>query len=485
MEKSKLILLFKTLSTSEVKEFGKFLEGASYRKSGGVFLLYSYLKKWHPSFPSKKMEKETVSKAVFKNNKAFNRRLFDVMSNLYKALEDFLIKKRLEEKEIERDFLLLEVLKERKLDKLFFLKINHIEKSWEKKEVAGIDHLHHQYRLMQMSFSHPNYSVINEMPIGPHTLIEKIDQYYIATKLYWTLCWYNTNNYFGNGNGNTEHQKEQYLIPEILELCQSEDFQKLPQIRLLSQLLKVFKGQDQQDYQQCQDEFFNHLGIYNSYEKHDIVTILSYWCYKNHKQGKTNALQELFELNQFAAQEKLILEDGYISDIIFRNIIHIACAVNEVDWAESFMQEYGCLLQEETRTDVLVLCEALIVFNRHQYGLALEKLAPAQFKDVAYGVQARCIQLQCYYELEDYQELFYNLCKSFMTFLNRRKDLADYTKETLKNFIIYTKKLHELTYGINEKENAEQLYQGIIHKDNIAYKAWLLKKIEKFITVKS
>lgn len=62
MEKRKLITVLKTLSDSEFKEFGKYLEGTSYRKEGYVFALYKYLKKYHPEYPSAKVDKDYVQK---------------------------------------------------------------------------------------------------------------------------------------------------------------------------------------------------------------------------------------------------------------------------------------------------------------------------------------------------------------------------------------------------------------------------------------
>jgi len=471
MKKSKLINLFSTLDNTEIKEFGKYLEGTTYRKSGGLFTLFNYLKKWHPKFPSKKMDKEVVSKAIFKGSKTFNRRLFDLMSNLGKILEDFLIKKRLEQQELERDFLLLEVLKERKQDKLFFQKINQLEKKWAKQEEAGIEHLHNKYRLMQMCFLHPNYSVIHEMPLNPLHLIEKMDAYYFSAKLYWTLCHYTTNNYVVDSKS-ADEQKE-HLLEEVLTLSTTPQFQKNTRIKLLSGLLKSFINKDYTNYQEFKNDFFQNLDVYSEYEKHDLINFLGDACYENHKSGDTNALQELFEINRIAVEKKLILEDGYVATGHFRNIVNIGLAVKELNWTEKFIQEFGHSLQVEQKQDTLIFSEASLYFHKEKYDDALKKLAQIKLQNVVYGIQARCLQLQCYYTIDDY-DLFYNLTKSFSIFLNRNKSIATITKTALLNFISYSKRLFE--YHLESKENVEDLLIEIQENANTVYKAWLLEK---------
>jgi len=472
MKKGKLISLFSTLDNTEIKEFGKYLEGTVHRKSGSVVALFNYLKKWHPEFPEKKVDKEIVSKVIFKGSKTFNRRLFDLMSNLSKALEYFLIKKRLEQQDLEREFLLLEILKERKQDKLFFEKINQLEKRWEEKEEAGIEHLHNKYRLMKMCFLHPNYSVLYEMPLNPLHLIEKMDEYYFAAKLYWTLCHYTTNNYVVDRNKSTE-QKE-YLLKEILKLSATPHFQNNIKIKLLGGILQSLIDKDYTNYQKLKNGFFDNLDSYNEYEKHDLLVILTVICYDDYRNGNANAMRESFELNRKAAEKRLILEDGYVATIHFRNIVNIGLSVKELDWTEKFIQEFGPFLQEEQKQDTLLFSEAYLYFHKEKYDDALKKLAQIKLQNVVYGIQARCLQLQCYYTTEDY-DLFYNLIKSFSTFLNRNQSIAIGTKKALLNFISYSKRLFD--YHVQSKENLEGLLKEIETNVNVVHKTWLLEKI--------
>ncbi len=172
MDKSKLIEVLKTLPKTEFKEFGKYLEGSSYRKTSGVFLLFNYLKKYHPTYPANKIEKEVVYKKLFKESGNINKRMLDLMSTLYQVLEDFLLKKELYDSPVDRQFLVLQMFKKRKLDKFFFQKINQVKKEWEKETPAGIEQLHKEYILAKTCFMHPNYSLFPGQEIDQHMLMD-------------------------------------------------------------------------------------------------------------------------------------------------------------------------------------------------------------------------------------------------------------------------------------------------------------------------
>lgn len=147
MNQNKLITLFKTLSTKEVRQFGCFLKGASYRENSITFRLYKYLKKKHPSFPDKKISKTVLFEEIMPKDESANqrysdkdkaKRVTDEMSILTKNLEKFLPILVLQHEEVKKDFLILSFLKQRKQDKLFFQKINQIQKNGKNHLLVGL-----------------------------------------------------------------------------------------------------------------------------------------------------------------------------------------------------------------------------------------------------------------------------------------------------------------------------------------------------------
>lgn len=478
MENSKLISYLKTFSDTEMKEFGKYLEGQSQRKpSGAVVGLYKYLKKWHPEFPSKKIDREEVKKKIFAGVKNSERRLADTMYHLVISIENFLVKKKFDERPTQWNLMLLEAQKERKLDKLFFQKINAIEKEWDKEPVPGIGHLHNQYLLKQMCFLHPNYSVFNESELKIDHLALELDQYYFALKIYWELCDNLTK------VDSLSETSPQHLIENILALCNTSEFINNERLQFLVKILEVLNDQSFENYLLVKTLFFDNTNIFNDYEKTDILNGLNIICYASHRKGEPNVLKELFLLNKFALENNLWLEDGNINVIRFQSIVNIACGVGELLWTEKFIEEYSSKIKEDDRDEMTTLCKANLAFYQNDLNGALQKIAGMKFKNAHYGLQARFIQLQCYYELEEYQDLFYNLVRSFSTFLKRNQDFSEYLKNASMNFIRYSnilKKKADQKLSVNQS-----LYNEINGESTLVCKSWLIQKLNELEIDKS
>ncbi len=471
MHSSKLIELLKSLSTSEIRVFGKFLDASSYRKKGQITVLFGYLKKLHPDFPEQKINKDYVHKKIFAKDGSSMKRMFDVMYNLSALLEDYLIQTEFESQKNTRNFLLLEALKKRKLDKLFFQKIAQMEKEWEKEPQAGIGHLHNEYLLAQTCYMHPNYSVYPNMPLSPEALNFKIDKYYFALKLYNTLLIKHRDLYLKS----KEDSQENYLIEDIYDKSASNDFAKVSQIQLLRQFWEAYQRGDYQNYQYLQNIFFESYRLYDKNEQNDLMLFLQHFCYENYRSGKQEALTDLFKLHKFGVEKEIVIENGYINTEVFRNIVHLACAVKELKWIKQFLDNYGAYLDNEKKWDVLALSQAVIDFNEGIYENVLSSLANVKFQDTSYRIQARCLCLQAYYELDEYEELFFNLVRSFSVFLERNQEITDRFKVANLKFIQYTKELQ--MYKFQKNGDLNELRSRIQNEAEVSNKLWLLNKL--------
>jgi len=471
MTESKLITLLRTLDEEEMRKFGKFLEGTAQRKSPDRIAFFNYLKKYHPEFPVKKTEREYVAQKLFAKDANRIKKIENLMHTIGSVLEDFLHYEELKIQQTQRDFLLLEVYKSRNLDKFFFKKIEQIEKSWEKEKPAGIEQLYNEYLIKKLSFTHPNYSLVDKMPTL-NDMVHQIDKYYFATKLYWVLCTSVSENFVITSD--KEANRKQHFVQKILDISLQTDFQTTPQIKLLNELCRAFMSGDFGNYLEMKSLFMSHLDLYDEYEKNDLLLFLTTSCYENHRQGKKEAIRELFELNRYATENEFIFENSSIPHLNFRNTVYIACAAQELDWAEHFVDNYGRFLGEEDADDIIVLCEAIINFSRGHYSQTLDKLAKAKFRDVVYNAQARSILLQCYYELD--HDLFFSSVDSFRNFLGRNKALAPSTKKAFSNFIHFTKKLKKAEHEF--RPDVKHLLDEIANTNNIVNKTWLISKVE-------
>lgn len=479
MTESKLITFLRTLDKEEMRRFGKFLEGTAERKALDRIAFFEYLQKCHPEFPEKKIKRELVAQKLFPENNKRLKKVENLMHKIVSILDDFLAYEELKRQQSQRDFLLLEVYKRRKLDNFFFKKIKKIEEEWEHKQPEGIEHLHNEYLIKKMQFTHPNYSQTGKSPITYKGLIQQLDEYYFAKKLFWTSCMKITEDFVNvSGTGLTDRQ---YFIQKILDISMTDKSLQNNRIQFLAELLNTLVNEDFQNYSQLEEVFISNVKSFDEPERNDLIDILNHFSIRNRNTtGQQEMLYYAFELNRKAVENKWIFKDEHISVFRFINIVNIACIVRELEWATYFVDNFGTSLGKDDRNDIVAVSHATVDFKKGEYEKTLERLVHVKFRNVLYKTDARAIQLKCYYELE-YGDLFHSLVSSFSSFLQnqRKKNLAkDFARQFL-NFIKFAYKLEEKRYEF--KPNVELILEDIESCDNVIYKRWLIEKAQELI----
>ncbi len=472
MTNSRLIAYLKTLNKAEMRDFGRHIKASKGIKD--VSILYDYLLSYHPKYPEKYLNKDHIASKIFPKENNIAKKFTNVMYRFGQLLDDFLVYEELKVKEAEKDLLLLHALKRRQLDQYFFRKAEQIEEDWKKNPPAGLEHLHNKYRLREIYDTHHNYPLTKKTSTNPKHFIYHIDTYYFAIKLYEALSARNNQSYIADLN---EANHKEYLLDEILKLSQNSAFSKVPQIKLISNLLRAFINNDFKDFLSLKNEFLNFINLYNKKEQYDIAIFLYSVCYENYKSGRPEALQQLFELNCLMIENQFLLRDGRIRTDQFWNIVNIGFAFNQLTWTEKFILEFGRFLQKNEQQDVLTICNALLSYHNSKYEDAIQKLATVKYQNVLYGLLARSIQLRSYYELgDDYYQMYLSLTKSFYLFLNRNT-LSNETKLQFKNFIAFSKKL----LHTKNKSNSFDFdtLSSKINTSNVACKRWLLAKLDE------
>lgn len=448
------------------------MEMSSGKTSTDARLFFEYLRKQHPDFPEKKIRKELVAKKLFSKDPKPVKKVENTMYKFWALLEDFLIYKELLKHKKERSFLLLQALKSRNLDKYFFKNIEEIEKEWERSPPAGIEHLHDVYRLKKMHLEHPQYLKEEKRILEPQDLVNHVEQYYLAIKLQMTLSDHYTRKFLVD----TSKEESLYQIEPLVDFINRRTERNVPQVQLMAELFNATQKKDSKVSSHLKDHFITHFDLFKDDEQIDFLTFLSHIYYEHYREGAPEALQALFELNRFTVEKKLVVSDGHIVHDLFLNIVNIACSSGQWKWARDFVQDHQAFLQKEYKEDVAILAMAIIYFSEGDYEKVLSRLAQLRFQHVFFALQGRALKLQAFYEMEEYEELFFDLCKSFKLFLYRNGSIANNMQTAFGNFIGFAKKLQKIKneYGADKRK----LKSEIKECKDIVYKSWLMQKVE-------
>lgn len=476
MKKTKLIQVLSTFDRAELLDFERVLKSSGFHKSNPIFKLWNLLKKEHPEFPEKKIDKSLVFKRIFgKAPHGNTRRLTDIISHLNLAVQNYLIDKKIAEKEAIRAISLLEVYEERSLDKLFFSTAQQLINKWEKKPLPGRRFYSHLFELYSLYCYHPNYTPTQRKEINLSTLIEATDLNYIIEKLYITNLLEN-NKELVTSEENEHH--DNIFIDHILELVDQRKLTKVPIIHLLKELIIGRRLEHFDKFEVIKNHFISALDTLSLVEKNDFISCIQRYCYEAYvREGTVKALEEIHTLNKLGVEQDIFIIGGYISNGMFRGIVQIGCAVNDFAWVEYFMKHYETRLKEEQKDDLLTLSKAILLSRQGKYEAALQELIVAKPQDLFYDIQLRCIILQCYYELDGYEETLDHYLNAFAAYISRNKLMTPSHKQTINNLIRFT---YLLVNARNEPNPSIPKIQAKLDSySDIPHKSWLNAKVKE------
>ena len=474
MKRSKIIAILKTLTSLEVKSFGKYIKHKT--NSVDLFEFYDYLKKYHPKYPDKDIDKQVIVRRLFPKELNNSKKINNLIFKIKPLLLDFIIELELKEREVDRAFLLLNGLKSRKLFTLFFREARQLEKKWGEASEMGIERLFNLYKLNKMKmFPH---GLFDEAGFSAHAnlIMQQLEQYFFAEKLYRSLAGHFTGAFINN----QQLAEEELTIPmeELIKQTERTHLGENKQISLLAKIFNAIDSNDFSKYEEIELDFYEHYACFNNDEIKELVTYLTQICYKNHRQGNSKALNDLFRINKFAAEQKMLLQNGIIQSDTFHNVVNIALVVNALDWVKFFIEKYSPFLKEDERKDTIVLCKAKFHFYSNEFEEASKLLGKDNLDRLTcfYNLQARALLLQVYFEMEDRFEEFDNTVNAFRTYLNTNRTIASSQKKSFSNFVKFIKQLYQHKF-IKDKEGLSKLQAEVTACSLIINKVWLLNKI--------
>jgi hypothetical protein len=185
-------------------------------------------------------------------------------------------------------------------------------------------------------------------------------------------------------------------------------------------------------------------------------------------------LRATFELYKEGLARRLLLENGFLSRFAYNNIVGIAMRLGEADWAESFLLTYKPLLERRYREASFSLNSARVAYMRQRYGLALQYLQNADYKDFINSMNAKILQMKIYYETDEVELLISHL-DSLQNYI-RRQGPVGYHRENYLRIVRYVRQLVRTAPAT--RKSLSQLEQKIQSESILlTEKEWLLRCI--------
>jgi len=475
MKGEKLIKILKTFSKTEIKEFKKFLSSPYHNEGRNYVSFYSEIIKYYPDFNEIKFSMETVSKNI--NNP---ETLHFAMSHLTKLAYHFLYLEQKKNDKLNEYIDLSNILRKRGFDKYALSLCEEAEKELLKKK-SDRDYYYNSFKLnIQKSIIYIRENdVLNQF-----SSITKMSEYFFIYFLGEIVRFLEImQSYKGNYNFDYDSTYFANIIDSLGFGSISKNIDKLKIDK--TSFVKIYSLFIERMNKEKGEEYFSVISEilekgYDELEPFEAAFVISKlqndWLWLNQR-TINGSLSSSFEatkkyfLNIFNNDKFSYFK---MNPNTFRNIFITAIELNELEWAEDFIQKYGNKLYPEVKEDMIKWAYGVLYFRKKEFEKSLNYMN--QVKDVVdilkFDIRRDILKLN--YELKYYDRIP-ELINSFRHFLSNTKTSIPHVIDKEKIFLLFFSKLYNC--AVSKDIGKIKLLQKQINE--IDLDSWILDKLKE------
>ncbi|MCB9305015.1 MAG: hypothetical protein H6565_00330 [Lewinellaceae bacterium] len=473
MSRNKLFSLLQTFSKYDLNRFRKFLLSPYFNDHEDLVHLFEIINHTLRVDPEAidSLEKEDVWKRLYPKRKFDDAHLRRLSSELHHLALRFLVEEARKQDPLSESLELQRILEKPELQK----HLTGVERQI-RKQIQSSPRQSTWYYLAQFQMNWNIYNRASKV-VSTSDFMNKLipadqslEHFYIVQKLKFFVAWL-----IYRGFRSTKQELE--VIPGFWEYIQLPQFQSLPLVRIYQNVIQCLTKPDEEYYF---NELLKNLEKFESnLTKEDLrecYYIAQNYCAFKVNQGKTEYYQVFFGLFKSIIKLGILLENGQLSEGVFKNMVTIGLWVGEFGWAEEFISEYVIYLPRGIRDNAKTFALANLYFHQKRYEKVIELLRNVEYSDVVYSLGSKLILLRTYYELGEYLALD-SLIDSFRIFLRRNKVMSKSLKREYNSFLNFVKKL--TTLDVANPTAIDAFHKQVMAVSSSMPKKWLLDKIEE------
>lgn len=466
MNGSRLVVLMEKLSKKEVNAFDKFVRSPLFNQRTDIIRFWDFLKErlfWVGEIPTK----EAAAHHLFPDQPYDAQRIRYLMSWLLKLVEQYLaIAPHLLPSAVQQQVELSSAYREKRLPKHFQQTIQKARQEIEEQPLRHVEYYQWQY---QVQWEHYLFSA-NQKRVSSLNLQEisdTTDIAFIAQKLRQT-CFL------------LSHQavyKAEYdfgLLQEVLAYAKERGLLVLPAIGVYYHCYYALSpAGTEKDFRAFKDQLLRFWTAFPEAETKDLLLLGLNYCIRRFNAGELEFAREGLDLYQKGLSSGVLLSDGYLSRFTYRNAVALAVAVDALDWADTFIEDYKKHLPKEHQDSMYSFSRARLAYEQERYGEVLQRLQRANYKDLLLNLAAKSLLQKTLYVTGALEALESQL-DAMATFLSR-KDILSYHRSNYQHFTAFLKKI--LALNPHDPLAKQVLQSRIENASPLTEKQWLLEQL--------
>jgi len=465
MYNSKLISLFKTLSSAERRRFKKWVNSPIHNFNPRISKLYEFLDT-RQNFSKRSLHRERIFAALFGNQPYNDLQIRRIMSEFLGVLEEFLTHETWRETPCEQWLSLAKTYRQRQLPVDATAYLSKAEQILNAQPLRDARYFLDHYRLQEERLMQ---NPARDSALNLQEMADELAHFFVA-ELLRNAC---------SAASHSAIYRADYQLPyleAVLKDCAEGRYDGVPLIRLYYHSYRCLSQRT------ATEHFFAYkkrlpgaAKWLSKAELRDVLLLGINYCIRRLNTDEPGFLREAFDLYKLGLKQETFLENGIISRFTFKNIVAIGLKLGETAWVEQFLNTYTPLLSEAFREHYERFCRAKLCYQKRDFSQVQTLLHDLSLDDVFLELDARVLLLKIYFETSEWR-LLEGFLTAFERFVSRKKMLA-YHAPNYRNIIQFTTKLMlwktgKRTFSVEELEN---LRQQIGTAKPLTEREWLLE----------
>ncbi|MCE7921490.1 MAG: hypothetical protein DYG98_00370 [Haliscomenobacteraceae bacterium CHB4] len=262
------------------------------------------------------------------------------------------------------------------------------------------------------------------------------------------------------------------FLPETLAAVEAGRYGDVPAVQIYFHCFRLMQSDAEMHFQALKNLLALHTDLFPPEEIRDVYMVAVNFCIRQLNTGAREYVREAFDLYRSGLQRGIILDNGLLPKATYQNIMLLALALDEWQWARQFLENYRTSLAAGERHNAYHFNLALWHFRRKEYAQAQEILRRVEFRDVHYNLDARRMMVRMYFDTGEVAALE-SLLHSFRIYLQRHRNIG-YHRELNFNFVRCVHRLLQLEPG--DEASRQKLHLKILNEKYLAEREWLLEQ---------
>lgn len=464
MYKSKLIRLYQTLDDAEIRQLKKWIKSPIHNKHNDVQVLFEYLFS-RKGISSVTTDRERVFQYLYPNKKMNMARLRHVMSFATDVLENFIRYIEYVSDKKNGEILLLRSFRKRDLRKDAEKQEQTLLDGLETETIQNEDYYWTKYQLelelfrLETDVAQPTNNNLQEVMNSSSVV-------FVLSILRYACISITHQNLF----------KTKYEIPfieAILLAIEAGNYASIHSIQFYHACyMALIKPEVDENYKRLKHYIVEYPDILPKDEFRELYEMAINYCIKRLNKGNRYYLEEAFELYINGIHNEVLLENGYLSHIAYKNTVAIGLHLEKFEEIKALIPRGEYLLHLEHRESYVHYNTANYYFATKDYSKAIQLLISMEYDDLFMTIGAKLLLLKIY-AIEESFDLLESFLHSFAQFVRRKSELSSTHKQSFLNTIRFTQKV---VYAYTKEQKAA-LIEEITATNPLPEKRWLLEQL--------